>query len=50
MHGLVLIFLGSILVSTVHAGTSLAAPKSNGVGGCTGKLVVTPPFKKGDIE
>jgi len=50
MHGLVLIFLGSILASTVHAGTSLAAPKSNGARGCTGKLVVTPPFKKGDIE
>ena len=30
--------------------STLDAPGSNGVRGCTGKLVVTPPFKKGDIE
>ena len=66
MHGLVLIFLGTILASTVQAGVVdydwfgsnsygvggylMAAPKSNGVRGCTGKLIVEPPFKKGDIE
>ena len=43
MHRLVLIVLASILASTVHA-----TPDSNGVSGCTGKLVVKPPFKKGD--
>ena len=58
MHGLVLIFLVSILASTVHAqGYEGASPLdatgtrgSNGVRGCTGKLIVEPPFKKGDIE
>ena len=49
MRGFVLFFLGSILASTVHAGIPYALD-SNGVRGCTGKLVVTPPFKKGDIE
>ena len=54
MHGLVLIFLGSILASTVQAGVvdyvDWFEPNSNGVGGCTGKLIVEPPFKRGDIE
>ena len=53
MHGFVLIFLGSILASTVQAGVvdyDWFGPNYNGVRGCTGKLVVTPPFKKGDIE
>ena len=58
MHGLVLIFLVSILASTVHAqGYEGASPLDAtgtrglyGVRGCTGKLIVEPPFKKGDIE
>ena len=56
MHGFVLFFLGSILASTVHAGVveydydDWNGQSSNGVRGCTGKLLVTPPFKRGDIE
>ena len=40
--------------STVQAGVvdyvDWFGPNSNGVGGCTGKLIVEPPFKRGDIE
>ena len=54
MHGLVLIILGSILASTVHAGVvdydDWLGPNSNGVQGCTGKLILEPPPKRGDIE
>jgi hypothetical protein len=48
MHGLVLIVLASILASTVHAVVPDIAYTP--VRGCTGKLIVEPPFKKGDIE
>ena len=53
MQGLLIIALGSLLARTAIAwdpdlfGDTL---ESDGVNGCTGKLVVTPPFKKGDIE
>ena len=52
MHGLVLIFLVSILASTVYAEpyNLIDAPDSFGVRGCTGKILVTPPFKRGYIE
>ena len=48
MHGLVLIFLVSILASTAH--TVIPVQPYTPVRGCTGKLIVEPPFKKGDIE
>ena len=47
MQGLIIIFLGSLLARNAIAWDTL---ESDGVNGCTGKLVVTPPFKKGDIE
>ena len=60
MHGLVLIVLGSLLASTAHGGPcGPGGPgpcywpeqyEHQGIRGCTGKLIVTPPFKKGDIE
>ena len=56
MHGLVLIVLASILASTVYAEPEPGAyhltdtPGSDGVTGCTGKLILEPPLKKGDIE
>ena len=61
MHGLVLIVLGSLLATTAHGGPCgpggpgpcppLQYPEiSSGIRGCTGKLLVTPPFKKGNIE
>ena len=59
MRGLVLIALGSILatpgigipgIEAPGAPDITNTPGSNGVRGCTGKLIVEPPFKKGDIE
>merc|ERR1712008_160396 len=50
--------LGSLLASTAHGGPCgpggpgpcLPDPEHQGRRGCTGKLIMTPPFKKGDIE
>ena len=58
MHGLVLIVLGSLLAFTAHGGPCgpggpgpcLPDPKHQGTRDCTGKLIVTPPFKRGDIK
>ena len=58
MHGLVLIILGSLLATTAHGGPCgpggpgpcYIGEYPSGIRGCTGKLIVTPPFKKGDIE
>ena len=59
MHGLVLIVLGSLLASTAHGGPCGPGgpgpclqlyPEHEGISGCTGKLILTPPFKRGDIE
>ena len=65
MPGLLLIVIGSLLVTTSHGydydgyadGYDDYGPRfvlsginSKGVQGCTGKLLVTPSFKKGDIE
>jgi len=47
MHRLVLIVLASILAGIPDL---TATPDSNGVSGCTGKLILEPPLKKGDIE
>ena len=57
MHGL-LIILGSLLATTAHGGPcgpggpgpGYIGEYPSGIRGCTGKLIVTPPFKKGDIE
>ena len=60
MHGLVLIILGSLLATTAHGGPCGPGgpgpclqryPEiSSGIRGCTGKLIVTPSFRRGDIE
>ena len=42
MQVLGFIVLGSLLATTVYAGGHVV--------GCTGKAIVEPPFKKGDIE
>ena len=42
--------VGSSYGINVGGASALDAPDSNGVRGCTGKLLITPPFKKGDIE
>jgi len=34
----------------LNAGGVMDAISSDGVNGCTGKVVITPPFKRGDIE
>ena len=49
MQVLGLFVLGSLLTTTVHAGISDGI-ESDGLVGCTGKAIVEPPFKKGDIE
>ena len=50
MHGLLLIVVGSLLARTANAASIADSLYSNGVRGCTGKLIVEPPFIKGDIE
>ena len=51
MHVLVLIVFASLLASTAHAGAGIPAGLvPNGPVGCSGKLIVEPKFKKGDIE
>jgi len=42
--------VGSSYGINVGGASALDAPDSEGVRGCTGKLLITPPFKKGDIE
>ena len=49
MEVLGFIILGSLLATTGHAGISDGIDP-DGVVGCTGKAIVEPPFKKGDIE
>ena len=49
MQVLAFIVLGSLLATTGHAGISRGI-NSGGAVGCTGKAIVEPPFKKGDIE
>ena len=50
----VLIALGSILaipgIAAPGAPDITNTPGSNGVRGCTGKLIIEPAFIKGDIE
>ena len=48
MQVLGFIVLGSLLATSGHAGISSGI--SDGAVGCTGKVIVEPPFKKGDIE
>ena len=51
MHVLVLIVFASLLDSTAHAGAGIPVGLvPNGPVGCSGKLIVEPKFKKGDIE
>ena len=52
MRGLVLIALciGIPGIAAPGAPAITNTPGSNGVSGCTGKLIVEPPFIKGDIE
>ena len=50
MHRLLLIVLGSLLARTANALSIADSLPSNGVRGCTGKLIVEPPFKRGDIK
>jgi len=42
--------VGSSYGINVGGASITSGPNSNGVRGCTGKLIITPPFKKGDIE
>jgi len=42
--------VGSSYGINVGGAGALDAPDSDGVKGCTGKLMINPPFKKGDIE
>ena len=42
--------VGSSYGINVGGAGALDAPDSDGVKGCTGKLMIDPPFKKGDIE
>ena len=42
--------VGSSYGINVGGASALDAPDSEGVRGCTGKLLISPPFKKGDIE
>ena len=49
MQVLAFIVLGSLLATTGHAGISRGINLDD-VAGCTGKAIVEPPFKKGDIE
>ena len=47
MHApLVLVVLVGLFASTAYGGMSWQ-PES---GGCTGKLIIVPPFRRGDIE
>ena len=52
MRGLVLIALSiGIPGIAAHGAADITnTPDSNGVRGCTGKLIVEPPFRMGDIE
>ena len=46
MHApLVLVVLIGLFASTVYGSVTL---KSGITSGCTGKLIITPPFKRGD--
>ena len=49
MHVLVIVALGSLLATTAHAGAG-ALDYTTGPIGCSGKLIVEPEFKRGDIE
>ena len=51
MHALVFIVLGSVLATSANAGVGLEGNNNpGGVGGCTGKAIFEPNFKRGDIE
>ena len=42
--------VGSSYGINVGGASALDGVEDNGVRGCTGKLIITPPFKKGNIE
>ena len=51
MHVLVFIVLGSVLATTANAGVGLEGNNNpRGVNGCTGKAILEPNLKRGDIE
>ena len=51
MHApLVLVVIIGLFASTAYGGSTPFGSPDSSPRGCTGKLIIVPPFRRGDIE